>query len=124
MAGRMNTALVVALVLTLLAPPLVAQDWAGKGRAQGLVKDEAGNPLSDARITLLFPPDSPIGGPEPFTTNKKGRWNHSPTRPLLVNVRLQKSICQFRQSIPLLPRPVPPSEAGLRIPCQPSAGFA
>ena len=75
MAGRMNTAIVIALVMTLMALPLVAQDWAGKGRAQGLLHDEARNPLVGAKVTLLFPPDSPIGGPEPMTTNKKGRWS-------------------------------------------------
>ncbi len=76
MVGRIKTAIAIALAATLLAIPLVAQDWAGKGRAQGLIKDEAGNPLAGATVTLLFPPDAPIGGPQPITTNKKGRWSY------------------------------------------------
>ena len=76
MSGRMNSVIAVALLTTLVAMPLAAQDWAGKGRVQGLIKDEAGNPLEGAQVTLLFPPDSPIGGPEPFLTNKKGRWSY------------------------------------------------
>lgn len=76
MAGRINTVVALILVAALVAVPLVAQDWAGKGRAQGLVKDEGGDPLAGATVTLLFPPESPIGGPESVTTNKKGRWSY------------------------------------------------
>ena len=75
MAGRTTTVFSLLLILAIAVSPLSAQDWAGKGRAQGLVKDDAGNPLAGATITLQFPADSPIGGPEPLTTNEKGRWS-------------------------------------------------
>lgn len=75
MAGRTTTVFSFALILAIAVAPLAAQDWAGKGRAQGLVKDEDGLPLEGATITLQFPADLPIGGPEPLTTDKKGRWS-------------------------------------------------
>jgi len=75
MTGRTTTVFPLLLILTLAVSPLSAQDWAGKGRAQGLVKDEAGNPVEGATITLKFPADGPIGGPEPFLTKKNGRWS-------------------------------------------------
>ena len=75
MAGRTTTVFSFLFILAIAFAPLSAQDWAGKGRAQGLVEDEAGNPVAGAKITLLFPANGPIGGPEPLTTNKKGRWS-------------------------------------------------
>jgi tetratricopeptide (TPR) repeat protein len=72
---RWNTAILTALLVTASLSPLAAQEWAGKGRAQGLVKDEAGNPLEGAKVTLRFPAAEPRGGPEPIFTNKRGRWS-------------------------------------------------
>ena len=75
MTRQTTTVLSFVLLLAFSLVPLAAQDWAGKGRAQGLVKDEAGNPIEGATIKLQFPANSPIGGPEPLVTNKKGRWS-------------------------------------------------
>jgi len=61
------------VVAALVTSPLAAQDWAGRGRAQGQVKDEEGNPVQGAKITL-HPPNRPDAGPEPVVTKKNGRW--------------------------------------------------
>lgn len=66
-------ALSTMVVAALVAAPLAAQDWAGRGRAQGVVKDEEGNPVEGAKITL-HQPERPDAGPEPVMTRKNGRW--------------------------------------------------
>lgn len=63
----------VVVVTALVASPLAAQDWAGRGRALGQVKDEQGKPVEGAKITLHLP-GRPEAGPEPVFTSKKGRW--------------------------------------------------
>jgi len=71
---RVKTTLTMIVVATLImASPSLGQDWAGKGRAQGLVTDPQGNPIEGASVTLR-----PVGGtegPEPLQTSKKGRWS-------------------------------------------------
>jgi hypothetical protein len=66
----------VALSLLLLAgvlAPAFGQDWRGRGRVQGLVNDENGNPVEGATVRLTKGGiDGP--GPEAVTTNAKGRW--------------------------------------------------
>ncbi len=70
-----KTALCGAALLMLLATlPAAAQDWAGRGRASGQVTDQDGHPIQGAKITLHLP-GRPDAGPEPVTTNKKGRWS-------------------------------------------------
>lgn len=65
----------LTVVAVLLAPTLLsAQDWAGKGRAQGMIRDENGDPIEGARV-VLRPMNDPTNGPEPIFTNKKGRWS-------------------------------------------------
>jgi tetratricopeptide (TPR) repeat protein len=59
----------LALVLTLPAAA-AAQEWVGRGRVQGVVKNEAGEPIAGATVTLRLAEN----GPEPLTTNAKGRW--------------------------------------------------
>jgi tetratricopeptide (TPR) repeat protein len=66
--------MVTLTVAGLLALPLSAQDWAGRGRAQGSVKDGAGNPIAGATVTLRPQGDESIG-PDPITTNDKGQWS-------------------------------------------------
>lgn len=66
-------ALATLVVAALVGSPLAAQDWAGRGRAQGQVKDEQGKPVEGAKITL-HRPDQPDAGPEPVVTQKNGRW--------------------------------------------------
>ena len=62
----------LALVLGLLpAAGALAQDWKGRGRIQGKVVDEAGEPIQGATIKIVF---GDRGGPEPFETKKNGRW--------------------------------------------------
>ncbi len=62
---------VIALLLAVAATPVLAQGWAGRGRLQGTVKDENGEPIEGARITLIRAGE----GPEPFFTNAKGKWS-------------------------------------------------
>ncbi len=63
-----------ALLLLLAALPAAAQDWAGRGRANGRVTDQEGNPVASAKITLHLP-RRPDAGPPPITTDEKGRWS-------------------------------------------------
>lgn len=65
------TLVLIALLLTVVATPVLAQGWAGRGRLQGSVKDENGEPIEGARITLIRAGE----GPEPFFTNNKGKWS-------------------------------------------------
>lgn len=61
------------VALTFLTVPASSQDWAGRGRAHGSVKDPQGNPLEGVKVKLHMAGD-PDSGPEPVYTNKKGRW--------------------------------------------------
>ena len=71
-----NKHILLIVLLAILAPNLLlAQAWAGKGRAEGLVVDRQGQPIEGAQVTLR-PASSPDDGPEPLTTNKKGRWGY------------------------------------------------
>ncbi len=77
MSRIVRSAALVALVL-VCASPLAAQDWAGRGRAQGIVKDAQGNPVAGAKVTLRpgtgrVEPDKP--GPPSMKTDKSGRWS-------------------------------------------------
>jgi len=66
----------LAALLALTAAVVTAQDWSGRGRAQGRVTDgETGQPLAGVKITLLK--DGVEGqGPPPLWTDKKGRWTY------------------------------------------------
>lgn len=60
------------------ASPASAQDWKGRGRLQGVVKDEAGKPVAGAKVTLRKGSgnvDENGPGPAALTTDKNGRWN-------------------------------------------------
>jgi len=72
---KLRIALLLAL-LVLAAAVASAQDWSGRGRAQGRVTDEeTGKPLEGVKITLQK--DGVEGqGPPTLTTDKKGRWNY------------------------------------------------
>ena len=54
----------------LIAATLPGQDWRGKGRAEGHVKDADGQPIADAKVELTR--DS--GGGTSAKTDKKGYW--------------------------------------------------
>lgn len=63
----------IALVLVLgFAGATLAQDWAGRGRAHGFVKDEDGNPIANAKVQAYL--RSPDNGPESIVTNEKGNF--------------------------------------------------
>lgn len=66
--------LAIALLLAIV-PAATAQDWAGRGRAHGSVKDEAGNPIEGARVEVYLRTQG--NGPESVTTNEKGRFTHA-----------------------------------------------
>lgn len=67
--------LALSIALLLLAVPVAAQDWAGRGRALGRVIDEQGNAIEGAKVTLHLP-DRPDAGPDPIYTKKNGRWSY------------------------------------------------
>src|SRR5687767_1792696 len=79
-AMRSNrTALATALLLSVLAAPAAAQEWAGRGRVRGEVKDDKGKPIAGASIYVRrgvekIDPANPGDGPEVRTTDDKGRW--------------------------------------------------
>jgi tetratricopeptide (TPR) repeat protein len=50
--------------------PGLAQDWRGKGRVDGWVKDPDGKPIADAKVEL----SRQAGGSTSTKTNKKGYW--------------------------------------------------
>jgi tetratricopeptide (TPR) repeat protein len=54
----------------LPAVPVAAQDWRGKGRLDGWVKDPSGNAIADAKVEIK----RESGGGTSTKTNKKGYW--------------------------------------------------
>ena len=76
-----STVLLVALLMGLASAagvPAWGQSWAGKGRLQGVVKDESGKPVPDATITLRKGGDrvDPAAeGPAIIKTDKNGKWS-------------------------------------------------
>lgn len=82
LSRRNQTALPLAAALLLLpllsATRLTGQEWKGIGRLQGIVTDEAGQPIEGAKITLRIgdqtvKPENP--GPPVIATDKHGRWS-------------------------------------------------
>ncbi len=59
------------LAFTLAAQSLLAQDWRGNARVEGVVRDESGNPVAGAKVQLHL--SGKKDGPT-ATTDKKGRW--------------------------------------------------
>ncbi len=65
--------LAVFLMIGLLICGLMnAQDWKGKGRVKGTVKDDSGNPVEGVRVKWFL--EKAQGGTT-VTTDAKGRWN-------------------------------------------------
>ena len=62
-----------ALLLAGLAVPSFAQDWTGRGRQNGSVIDEKGEPIVGATVKL-WPQGAPETGPKPIATDKRGKW--------------------------------------------------
>lgn len=75
--GRVVAVLAAVAAIAALRPaPAGAQDWKGRGRAQGVVlSEDDGEPIADAKVTLRLA-EKPDDGPEPLTTDKKGRWSY------------------------------------------------
>lgn len=74
MKGIARLAALGALAL-LLAAPLHAQDWKGKGRIHGKVVHPDGKPYKGAKVSL-HPAGKPGNGPEPFYSKKNGQWSY------------------------------------------------
>ncbi|HVS13710.1 MAG TPA: tetratricopeptide repeat protein [Thermoanaerobaculia bacterium] len=72
-AIRAGLATLPLLVLAGAVAPAAAQDWKGRGRVQGVVNDENGKPLEGAIVRLTMAGTEV--GPEPLTTNERGRWS-------------------------------------------------
>lgn len=74
MRRRQTIVPLLSALLLAAALPAMAQDWRGRGRVQGIVTDQSGEPVQGAKVTLML--DGIEGrGPEPLTTNRKGRWS-------------------------------------------------
>lgn len=78
MRARSPIALLLLLALAA-APAAMAQEWAGRGRLQGEVTDQAGKPIAGAKVYLRMG-DAAIDvenlgdGPAVLETNNKGKW--------------------------------------------------
>ncbi|HEX5759511.1 MAG TPA: tetratricopeptide repeat protein [Thermoanaerobaculia bacterium] len=73
MPSRLRNILVlIAVLASAVALPLSAQDWKGKGRVQGIVTNDQGQPVEGATVTVRR--EGKDDGPEPVKTDKKGRW--------------------------------------------------
>jgi tetratricopeptide (TPR) repeat protein len=75
-----NLVFPLLLLLLLAGLPAVAQEWAGRGRLHGEIKDEQGRPVEGATVWLrpgdaAIDPNNPGEGPKPITTNKNGKWS-------------------------------------------------
>jgi Tfp pilus assembly protein PilF len=70
--------LLTVLLVVVGVPVVHAQCWAGKGRLQGQVKDEAGKPVEGATVTLRVgndTVDAKKDGPAILTTDRNGKWS-------------------------------------------------
>lgn len=68
----LKDSLLIGLFL-LVAAAATAQDWAGKGRAVGVVRDEDRKPIEGAKVTIYL--NSPENPPEAVYTDKRGRFS-------------------------------------------------
>ena len=59
----------IVVAASLAASPLLAQEWRGKARIDGFVKDKDGHPIADATVELTKGP-----GKATTKTNNKGYW--------------------------------------------------
>ncbi|MGH2626810.1 MAG: carboxypeptidase-like regulatory domain-containing protein, partial [Anaerolineales bacterium] len=67
-----NILLLMTVLAAVVALPLSAQDWKGRGRLQGIVTNDQGQPLEGATVTVRR--EEKNDGPEPTKTDQKGRW--------------------------------------------------
>ncbi len=62
----------------IVASSLGAQEWAGRGRLQGELKDEQGKPVVGAKLTLRIGGgrvDAAASGPKSIVSNDHGKWS-------------------------------------------------
>lgn len=83
---RITLFTVAALLLTT---PLLAQDWVGRNRLAGIIKDEADEPVEGATVKIWLGDDE-SRGPEPAVTGKNGRWAFLGLKYGLWSVRVTK----------------------------------
>jgi tetratricopeptide (TPR) repeat protein len=69
--SRLASPAVGVLVVLAGASSLLAQDWRGIGRMEGVVTDEGGAPLAGVTVKADLPER---GGGTTLKTDKKGRW--------------------------------------------------
>jgi tetratricopeptide (TPR) repeat protein len=79
MRARSPIALLLLLALAA-APAAMAQEWSGRGRLQGDVKDAAGKPVEGARVYLrmgdiTIDPNNLTPGPDVIVTDARGKWS-------------------------------------------------
>src|SRR5262249_30368049 len=73
-AMRIRRILAAGIVAAVLAAPSLAQEWrGGKARIDGVVKNDKGEPIAGAKVSLRWG-KSGRGGPD-LTTDKNGRWS-------------------------------------------------
>ncbi len=84
----MGASLIVGATI-LMVLPASAQDWKGRGRIQGRVTTESGEPIEGAKVTVYLDGDH-SKGPEATTTNKKGRWSVGGLRRGHWSIRIEK----------------------------------
>jgi len=68
---RMKKSAWICSLLLVMSVVLIAQDYKGKGRVAGIVRDEAGNPLEGVTVRLFSPKAQ---GGFSIKTDKDGRW--------------------------------------------------
>lgn len=68
---RFFRTLLLLFTASALALPLSGQDWRGRARVDGFVKDAKGQPIADAKVDLK---KGSGAGPSAVRTNKKGYW--------------------------------------------------
>lgn len=68
---RTSRTLISLLVASAFALPLSGQDWRGRARLDGWVKDANGQPIADAKVELKRESGA---GPSAVRANKKGYW--------------------------------------------------
>jgi tetratricopeptide (TPR) repeat protein len=66
--------LIPLAALLILAASASAQDWKGRGRARGSVKDDAGKPVAGATVTLTY--QGQKGAGPTIKSDKKGNFGY------------------------------------------------
>lgn len=78
MRRRLQITLAILVLAATVTLPVAAQEWAGRGRLQGIVTDDQGVPVEGASVKLnwINAQDPNEAGPPPFLSGKKGQWSY------------------------------------------------